>query len=73
MTARRRLPSRRASLTFDVEAQGLRFTCTASKFSDGSLAEVFFAKSQSGLNGRNQRAGRGACSLACHLKRFGER
>jgi ribonucleoside-diphosphate reductase alpha chain len=41
MTERRRLPDRRASTTFEVEAFGLRFTATASPFDDGSLGEVF--------------------------------
>jgi hypothetical protein len=40
MSARARLPNRRASLTFDIEAQGLRFTCTAAWFADGTCAEV---------------------------------
>ena len=39
--ARRRLPDRRASITFDVEAFYLRFTVTASSFDDGALAEIF--------------------------------
>lgn len=38
---RARLPNRRASLTFDVEACGLRFTVTVSRFPDGGLGEVF--------------------------------
>jgi ribonucleoside-diphosphate reductase alpha chain len=38
---RRRLPDRRASTTFDVEAFGLRFTVTISHFDDGGLAETF--------------------------------
>jgi ribonucleoside-diphosphate reductase alpha chain len=41
MSARRRLPNRRGSVTFALEAGGLRFTCTASWFDDGSLGEVF--------------------------------
>lgn len=38
---RRRLPDRRASTTFEVEAFGLRFTVTASSFAHGGLGEVF--------------------------------
>jgi ribonucleoside-diphosphate reductase alpha chain len=38
---RRRLPDRRASITFDVEAFHLRFTVTASPFDDGTPAEIF--------------------------------
>lgn len=41
MTDRQRLPDRRGSLTFTLEAGGLRFTATASKFNDGQLGEVF--------------------------------
>jgi len=39
-TGRQRLPNRRASITFDVEAFGLTFTATPSRFSDQHLAEV---------------------------------
>ena len=38
---RRRLPDRRASTTFDVEAFGLRFTVTASNFADCGPGEIF--------------------------------
>jgi hypothetical protein len=38
---RHRLPNRRGSITFDVEALGLTFTVTASRFNDDSLGEVF--------------------------------
>jgi hypothetical protein len=38
---RRRLPNRRGSITFDVEALGLTFTVTASRFNDGSPGEIF--------------------------------
>lgn len=49
-SSRRRLPNRRDSLTYTVEAQGLRFTATASHFADGRLAEIFLQnhKLQSG-------------------------
>jgi ribonucleoside-diphosphate reductase alpha chain len=40
-SARQRLPNRRGSITFDVEALGLTFTVTASKFNTGELGEVF--------------------------------
>jgi hypothetical protein len=56
MTARRRLPNRRFSETFALEAQGMRFTATISRFDDGQLAEVF-------LN--NHRAGSDADANAC--------
>lgn len=41
MSARRRLPNRRSSVTFALEASGLRFTCSASRFDDGTLGEIF--------------------------------
>jgi hypothetical protein len=57
MTARRRLPNRRASETFDLEAQGLSFTATVSRFPDGSLAEIFLqnhkAGSMAGINAQD--------------------
>ena len=39
--ARRRLPDRRGSVTFDVEVFALCFTVTASHFPDHSLGEIF--------------------------------
>jgi hypothetical protein len=41
MSKRRRLPNRRGSMTFGLQAGGLSFTATASQFDDGSLGEVF--------------------------------
>jgi hypothetical protein len=41
MNARERLANRRGSITFDVEAFGLTFTVTASRFNDQRLAEIF--------------------------------
>jgi ribonucleoside-diphosphate reductase alpha chain len=41
MSNRRRLPNRRGSITFDLQALGLTFTVAASRFNDGSLGEVF--------------------------------
>jgi hypothetical protein len=41
MSTRHRLPNRHASETFDLEAQGLKFTATISRFPDGSIAEIF--------------------------------
>ena len=62
---RHRLPNRRASLTFDVESQGLEFTCTASWFADGSLAEIFLqnhkAGSQAGIYAQDSAV---VCSIA---------
>ena len=48
MTARRRLPDRRASMTFDVEALNLKFTVTASRFPDGQLGEIFIVNHKAG-------------------------
>jgi hypothetical protein len=47
MSDRRRLPSRRRSETFDLDAGGLRFTCTASWHPDGSLGELFLTNHKS--------------------------
>jgi hypothetical protein len=48
VSIRRRLPQRRASETFDVEAQGLKFTATVSRFADGSVAEIFMCNCKAG-------------------------
>ena len=40
-TGRQRLPNRRGSITLDLEALGLTFTITASRFDRGDLGEVF--------------------------------
>jgi hypothetical protein len=48
MTTRQRLPNRRASETFDIESQGLRFTATVSRFADGSVAEIFLQNHKAG-------------------------
>jgi hypothetical protein len=41
MTSRERLPDRRRSETFSVEANGLAYTATVSWFRDGRVAELF--------------------------------
>src|SRR5437870_5758246 len=56
MTARRRLANRRFSETFAVEAMGMKFTATVSRFDDGNLAEVFLT---------NHRCGSDADAAAC--------
>jgi hypothetical protein len=38
---RQRLPNRRGSETFEIEVSGLKYTCTASRFADGRLGELF--------------------------------
>jgi hypothetical protein len=54
---RDRLPNRRACLTFDITSQGLKFTCTASWFDNGTPAEVFLqnhrAGSMAGVNAQD--------------------
>jgi hypothetical protein len=47
-TARVRLPNRRFSETFTVEAAGLRFTATISRYGNGTLGEVFLMNHQAG-------------------------
>ena len=62
---RRLLPNRRANLTFDVESQGLKFTCSASWFSDGPLAEIFLQNHKAGsMAGINAQDSAVVCSLA---------
>ena len=46
---RRRLPNRRSSITFDVEAFALKFTVTASPFEDGELGEIFIQNHKADL------------------------
>jgi hypothetical protein len=41
MTIRNRLPNRRGSQTFELEVAGLEYTCTVSRFDNGSIGEVF--------------------------------
>jgi ribonucleoside-diphosphate reductase alpha chain len=41
MMQRRRLPDRRGSETFTLQAGGLTFTATASHFADDQLGEIF--------------------------------
>jgi hypothetical protein len=48
MTARDRLPNRRASTTFSFECNALRYLATVSFFSDGRLAEIFISNAKAG-------------------------
>jgi ribonucleoside-diphosphate reductase alpha chain len=41
MTSRNRLPNRRPAETFELEIQGLRYTATVGRFSDGTIGELF--------------------------------
>src|SRR6516162_8123957 len=57
MTERQSLPNRRASLVFDIELNGLRYTASVSRFPDGRVAEIFLQNhkpgSQSDSNARD--------------------
>ena len=60
-----RLPNRRQSETFDLEAQGLKFTCTVSRFPNGRLAEIFLQNHKAGsMAGINAQDAAVVCSLA---------
>ena len=65
MSERRRLPNRRLSETFELEAQGLKFTATVSRFADGNVAEIFLqnhkAASHAGINAQDAAV---VCSIA---------
>ncbi len=49
MTAhgRQRLPDRRASISFTFEVAGLTYTCTYSRFADGTIGELFLSNHKS--------------------------
>jgi ribonucleoside-diphosphate reductase alpha chain len=57
MSARERLPNRRASTSFELELHYLRYTASFSCFGDGRVAEVFLQNhkpgSQSDANARD--------------------
>jgi hypothetical protein len=65
MSPRERLPNRRASIVFELELHGLRYTATVSRFADGRIAEIFLQNhkpgSQSDANARDSAV---AASLA---------
>jgi hypothetical protein len=48
MTQRQRLPNRRRSEVFGIEAMGLRFTGSVSRFPDGRIGEVFLDNHKAG-------------------------
>jgi hypothetical protein len=48
LPARKRLPDRRGSVTFDFGLHGVKFTATAGWFSDGSFGEVFLTNHKAG-------------------------
>ena len=70
MTARRRPPNRRASVICVVEFENHRYRVTASRFADGSIAELFIdaGKFGSGL----QHHASTAAILASKLLQLGE-
>jgi hypothetical protein len=41
MSTRNRLPNRRPAESFELEVEGLRYTATVGRFSDGSIGELF--------------------------------
>jgi hypothetical protein len=47
MTARERLPNRRASETLELTVAGLGYTCTVSRYADGRIAEIFLTNHKS--------------------------
>jgi len=65
MSARERLPNRRASLVFEIELHGLRFTASVSRFADGRPAEIFLQNHKPGSQAdSNARDAAVAASLA---------
>jgi hypothetical protein len=48
MSAREKLPNRRASETFEIEASGMKYRATISRFPDGRLAEIFLGNHKVG-------------------------
>jgi hypothetical protein len=47
VTDRERLPNRRGSATFDFEIDGLKYSATVSRFSDGRIGELFISNHKS--------------------------
>lgn len=48
MSARARLPNRRASFNFTFECNGLSYLASISRFQDGRLAEIFISNAKAG-------------------------
>ena len=65
-TAKRsRLPSRRASETFNFEVEGLHYCATVSRFADGRIGEIFLSNHKVGSQcDANARDAAVAASLA---------
>jgi hypothetical protein len=65
MTAREHLPNRRANVTFELRAGGLKYTCTVGRFPDGRLAEIFLTNHKAGSHADTAaRDSAVVCSLA---------
>jgi ribonucleoside-diphosphate reductase alpha chain len=47
MTARVRLPNRRTCESFELEVDGLRYTCSLGRFPNGRVGEVFLSNHKS--------------------------
>jgi ribonucleoside-diphosphate reductase alpha chain len=47
-TARKRLPNRRGSESFELTAAGLNYRATVSRFEDGRVAEIFLSNHKIG-------------------------
>jgi hypothetical protein len=62
---RERLPDRRPAETFDVEACGLRYTCTIGRYPDGRIGEIFLVNHKAG-----SQAGIMASDSAVCVRRF---
>jgi hypothetical protein len=72
MNKRRRLENRRPAETFELEAAGLRYTCTLGRFPDGTIGEIFLQNHKPASSDCNARDAAVAASLAlqfgCPLK-----
>jgi hypothetical protein len=65
MSERRRLPDRRQAETFELEAGGLRYTCTVGWYPDGRIGELFLNNHKSNsASDANARDAAIVCSLA---------
>jgi hypothetical protein len=53
MNPRERLPSRRASTTFDFECACLRYVCSYSCYADGRIGELFLGNHKSNPKDRS--------------------
>jgi ribonucleoside-diphosphate reductase alpha chain len=47
MTTRNRLPNRRFAESFEVEVEGISYTATVGRFSDGTIGELFLNSQKS--------------------------